>query len=120
MGEYTRANALALRLIKKKGAPATLRTHAAGTPSTTPWAPGTQSSTDYSCYAVLTKFSEQLVDGDNIRIGDRLALVPASGLAGVPHPGDILVLGTDSWGIIKSDPVAPDGNPILYELQVRR
>lgn len=120
MGEYSRANALALRLIKKKGAAATLRVHAAGTATTTPWDPSAQTSTDYACFAVLTKFSEQLIDGDNIRIGDRLALVPASGLVGVPHPGDILVLGSNSWGIIKSDPVAPDGNPILYELQVRR
>jgi hypothetical protein len=51
----------------------------------------------------------------------RVLLVAAEGLAETPSAGDRAIgLEGDDWIVVGSDPLAPDGTPIIHTVTVRR
>jgi hypothetical protein len=126
MGEYDSALALALKLIKKKGRPVALR-HFSDAPvpdAQKPWRTGQAGYTDVPGHAVLLDFGdlgERYMPGTEVQVGDKLALMPASGLAATPDLRDTLVFdGEEPWAIINRRTLEPGGVPVLHSMQVRR
>ncbi|GAB6036132.1 hypothetical protein JCM15519_06910 [Fundidesulfovibrio butyratiphilus] len=76
--------------------------------------------TETSCKAVLTDYSLKMIDGDLIKLGDRLAIVPAQGLAEPDPTRDTLIIKGESWNVVRAKVVDPGGVAILYKVQVRK
>lgn len=87
--------------------------------SGTAWEP-TRQDTEYSTKAVLERYSQREVDGQNILRTDRKAIVAAGPLGLiVPTTADKLVIGGAAYSIMQVDPVAPAGVSVIYEMQLR-
>lgn len=126
MGEYDSALALALRLIKKKGRAVTLRQFSdAPVPDVSkPWRVGQATPTDVPAHGVLLDFGgvgEHYMPGTEIQVGDKLVLMPASGLAVRPQLRDTLQFGAEEpWAIVTVQTLEPGGVAVLHSMQVRR
>jgi len=76
--------------------------------------------TDQVGHGCTVDFDKGLIDGEKVRIGDRLVLLSPLGLT-EPTEGDKLVIGSDTWNIVPPVTVTnPAGTPVLYEVQVRK
>lgn len=126
MDEYDGALALALRLIKKKGRAAVLRQFGdAPVPDVNkPWRVTQPSSADLPAFAVLLDFGnvgQRYMPGTEIQVGDKLILMPASGLSATPGLRDVVVFGSEEpWSIVNLLTLEPGGVPVLHSMQVRR
>lgn len=87
-----------------------------GTPAT-PWATGAGTSTDYILSAVVSSYSSRLIDGENIRMGDRKVMVEAGVV--VPTTADRIIIGATDYAIVSVQPLAPGGTDLAYTLQCR-
>ena len=69
-------------------------------------------------YGIITGYETKDIDGMLIKVGDRRVLIPA---VGVPEPTSKYVVSLKSvrWSVVRCDTIAPDGEPILYDVQVR-
>lgn len=122
MARFDSAIALAKRLIKKNGQPVTLRGFTAGTPAdpNKPWKPGVNVANDQTIDAVFLDYEQKYVDGTTIRTGDQRVLMPADGLTEPPQTDGLILRGTEVWKIIKNEPLNPNGQTILHDMQVRQ
>lgn len=112
---YARAQATALRLITRFGAAALIR-------RTTPGAglnPGTSTTTDYACIAVVDDYSVRDRDGSVIKVGDRRIYVAAKDLAVTPTVGDQVVVGGTAFRVVGVSTLQPAATPVYFDLQVR-
>lgn len=124
MADYSRDRADADKSIREAGLLVTLRRTAAG-----PYDPvtgtETQTVTDYSAWGVMFDFSAQkLQPGSVVQPGDKqlyLATLQTNGSA-LPalEPTDIIIAGTVQYAIVNPGVIAPNGQRILYELQLRK
>lgn len=124
MTDYAKTAAGALKAVARAGRAAVLRQVAAGEydPATGVSAGAT---TDHACQVVTFDYSAQSAgmgtEPDSlIQVGDKQIYMAASGLSVTPAPGNIVVVGADSWRIIHVKAVNPAGIPILYELNGRK
>ena len=118
MSEYDSAIAMALDLLGRKGQPITITTVTPGAynPST-----GGVSSTEtvQTGVGLPIAYKASEIDGTNIRRGDVKVTVAGSGITEPKVNGQITFIGFT--GTIKNvEIVFPDGNPIIYRLQVRK
>ena len=94
---------------------ATLR-RTTGSPAT-PWAAGSGAVTDYTVAALVGFYRAALIDGENIRMGDRKVMMEA-GVA-VPTTADRIIIGGSDYAIISVQPASPGGTDLYYTLQCR-
>lgn len=126
MGEYDRAIALAKRLLKKKGAPVTVRSFSRpdDVDDDAPWEPSPNDPTDVTVNAVFLDYEQKYIDGQTILAGDQNVYMPAydvNGVAFAPEVEGIVIRSTgDDWKIITLKPLNPAGDPVMYTLQVRQ
>lgn len=125
MGEYDSSIALAKRLITKKGQAVTLRslTTAAPVDEDKPWNPGANVPSDQTVMGVFLDYEQRYIDGALIKAGDQRVLMPATDTAGTaiaPAAGRIVLRGQEKWEVITVKPLAPAGDPVMFELQVRQ
>lgn len=122
MARFDSAIALAKRLITKNGQAVTLRTftQVEGTDPNKPWKPGGKVQQDLPAVAVFLDYEQKYVDGDTVRMGDQRVFVPASGLTTAPEVDGVVLRGSEQWKIITIKPLNPNGQQIMYELQVRQ
>lgn len=120
MSIYDRAIAAARRQIEKYGAQTTLTTLGAGngtydenTATATPPAPIVDTVT-----AVVLPVADRLIDGTLIQAGDQIAYLSALGIT-EPKVGSVLAWRGKSYTTVKAKALAPAGEAVLYELQVR-
>jgi len=71
-------------------------------------------------YAVLTNYKEDFIDGELIQRGDKVMLIPASGLTNRLKQGDRILENAIEWTAVNVREIAPDGTVIIYKAQVRR
>ncbi|MES2973365.1 MAG: hypothetical protein V4757_07135 [Pseudomonadota bacterium] len=116
---YDNLQATATRLIKQYGSAMVLRR--AG-PATYNPATGTSSSTptDFPCTGVELDFDTRSIDGTLVKVGDRKVYIEAESFDVVPQPGDRIVAGGVAREVIRSKPLAPGGQVLLHEVQVRK
>lgn len=106
-------------LIVEFGQVVTLKV-AAGTAYNPATGEVTVTYTDQAGHGCTVDFDKGLIDGEKVRIGDRLVLLSPFGLS-EPTEGDKLVIGSDTWNVIPPVVVTnPAGTPVLYEVQVRK
>jgi hypothetical protein len=135
MAQYDKSIALATRLVAKFGGPAILRrfSDAAVPDPDQPWrrATGSPASTDEEINAVFLNFGDMGRSGEryssewNIQVGAKLVLISGGNLSAPPELRDRLYrdgAGPDDegWSITKVQTLDPNGQNILYELQVDR
>ena len=122
MARFDSAIALAKKLITKNGQTVTLRTFtpSAGSDPAKPWKPGGNVPTDQTPVAVFLDYEQKYVDGDSVRAGDQRVFMPASGLTAPPDIDGLVLRGTEQWKIVTIKPLNPNGQAIMFELQVRQ
>lgn len=125
MAEYDSAIALAKRLIAKKGQDVTLRGFTAGaTPDPTkPWKPGTNTPVNQTVKAVFLDYEQKYIDGAMIQTGDQKVYMPSSDTSEVaitPEEEGLVIRGAETWKIVRIKPLNPNGQSIMFELQVRQ
>lgn len=122
MARFDSAIALAKKLIKKNGQTVTLRgftTNAAPDPAK-PWKPGGNVPADQTIEAVFLDYEQRYIDGQTIRMGDQRVFMPAEGLTAPPEVEGLVLRGLEVWKVIAVKPLNPNGQAIMYELQVRQ
>ena len=65
-------------------------------------------------------YANKLVDGDLIKIGDTMVLLPGKDLTFVPIIGSSVTMDSLVWKIITSKPIFSGEQVAVYELQLRR
>jgi len=118
MSSYSTKATRALNLITKKGGAVTVARKSKSTknPVTGRYVP---SDTTESTYAVIYDINKTLIDGENVRVGDMTALIPAITMG--LQVGDIITSGSVNWRVQNPKPLMPDESTIiLYEAQVRK
>lgn len=122
MARFDSAIALAKKLIKKNGQAVTLRgftTNAAPDPAK-PWKPGGNVPADQPIEAVFLDYEQRYIDGQTIRMGDQRVFLPAEGLTAPPEVDGQVLRSAEVWKIVAVKPLNPNGQAIMYELQVRQ
>lgn len=122
MARFDSAIALAKKLIKKNGQAVTLRGFTAGAAPdpTKPWKPGGNVAADQPIEAVFLDYEQRYIDGQTIRMGDQRVFMPADGLTAPPEVEGLVLRGSEVWKVIAVKPLNPNGQAIMYELQVRQ
>lgn len=122
MARFDNAIALAKRLIAKNGQTVTLRGYANAAPADPdkPWRPGPASPSDQPIEAVFLDYEQQYIDGELVRSGDQRVYMPAEGLTAAPEINGTVLRGAEVWKIVGLKPLNPNGQPIMYEAQVRQ
>jgi hypothetical protein len=121
----------AKKLIDKNGGPCVVVLDVPGAPATNPWdtaTPDTQVTAD--CRGVFLSFSTNsygttFAGGDVIQANDRKVLIAAKGLTVVPNlkgmlKRQLLDGSIENWTIAGIRSLDPNGEQIMYTLQVRR
>lgn len=80
----------------------------------------TEKEETFTCPALLTAPSEKLIAGGSVELGDAILLVAAPDMAREPEMESLVSMNGRQWRIKSFSFVAPDGNPILYKINVRR
>lgn len=115
----------ALDMLTEFGAEAVIRRNNAAPVNTTtttapaPWAAPESSIVEYPCKAVVSNYSESVLDGSAIKHGDKKIIVAASGLAIEPAVTDVIVCSGIAYNIVSVTVVSPAGTPIIYVVQAR-
>lgn len=125
MAEYDSAVALAKRLIAKKGQDVTLRGFTAGAAPdpTKPWKPGANNPVNQTVKAVFLDYKQKYIDGEMIQSGDQKIYLSATDTSDgsiVPEEEGLVVRDTEIWKIVKIKQLNPNGQSIMFELQVRQ
>lgn len=119
MADYSSQKTTAYNLIKAKGvAVSFLRETESSYNYVTDSA--TEATASYSGYAVITEFKDKLINGDTIRLGDRLLLIPALNLSITPVEGDQIYIGDVLFNIPSVRTIGPSNAAIIFKVQVRK
>lgn len=123
VGEFSSAQALALRLIQKKGEQATLtrKTRAAGAD---PWRSGASTTTTFTVDAVFLEDTASRDPGDTQvkRRTVEKVLIAATGISVTPDPVTDRLTRVDgtSYEIVEVEVLGPNEDKILYTLKVEK
>lgn len=89
------------------------------TATSAPWELPETTTLEYPCKAVVSNYSESVLNGSAIKQGDKKIIVAASGLAIEPAVTDVIVCNSVAYNIVAVSVVSPAGTPIIYVLQAR-
>lgn len=122
MATFSRAQESAQKLIKKNGRLVELVSFGEPLPfdGATPWRADYAPEDVQTASAVFLSYAERLIDGTTIHEGDRKVLVAALGLASPPQLSGEVRVDEDRWKIVHVEILSPNGEDILYTLQVRQ
>ncbi len=123
MGIFDRQIAQATRMIGAKGQEVTWRQIVDGTPADTdkPWMPGEADTADYTVKMVFlpeTRFNLEflnLTEGTTVAKGRVVGLMAAQ--AFTPTLKDIVIRDGVNMGVRSVDPLAPNGDIIMYTVR---
>lgn len=106
-------------LLRDKGRAMTLHKRTPGTYDPTTGSAAVTEA-DHACTGAEFDFAALLIDGTSIQRGDKKVVLSAQGLSVEPDDGDHITSGSTRRQIVAVKPIAPDGTPVAYILQVRR
>lgn len=123
VGRFTKAQALALRLIKKNGEKATL-TRKVRAEGSDPWRAGTPTTTTFTVDAVFLD-DVRSRDPEDTQVKNRIVekvLIAGTGISIVPDPITDRLDRADgtSYEITEVSVLGPNEDKILYTLKVER
>lgn len=117
--DYIESRADADALIREFGQAVSVRRTTTGG---TEWEP-TETTQDYGSIAAIVDYADRQIDGENILLTDRRALVAAGPLneQGVTSiaPPDTLVVDGVAVPIIRVKPLNPAGIVVMFDCQLR-
>lgn len=115
---YSKLAATALRLITDKGSAWVLTrvTKGAYDPSALTTSGDTTETETFQ--AVLSEYSERMIDGQLIRHGDKRLMIAAGTLT--PQIGDTMANGGETWRVEHVETVKPADTVLYHEARVRR
>lgn len=119
MSRFTSAINLAERLIKKNGQEVILQSTSLPPDGAMPWRPDKNKATSSVITAVFLNYAQNLIDGEMIRNSDQQVLVAAKDTV-PPKVSDTIVRDDEVWAIVAVKILNPNGEKILYDLQVRK
>lgn len=127
MGELDWAVKLAKDLIDKYGQQVALRNIArsAAPDPTKPHRPGPATAVDSTADAVFLDYEQKYIDGTVIQYGDQRVYMPSTAADKVtpitPVIDALIIRGSEKpWKIIRVAPLNPNGQQIVYDIQVRQ
>lgn len=127
MSEYTSAIDLAARLIIKKGREAIFQHFVPGTKPDPdkPWETTPRPPVEQTLKMVFLDYEQKDIDGSKIKSGDKQVLMFAKGVLNDPVANadkikELQKHGGATWAIVKSEPLKPGDETVMYTLQVRR
>lgn len=85
----------------------------------TPWEPEPSEPVLHDATIAVVNYDLSNVGGTLIQAGDLRALVSVEGLDIAPSVSDRLIVGDKDFAIVTAIPIAPDGVPRFYDVQVR-
>lgn len=113
--------AVAKTLTGTFGRPATLKVYLPPLYDDSTGATSSGTPTEVSCSVVLSEYTDHQIDGTLIKAGDRKAIVSRSEIATKPVPDrDTLVIGSETWRIVRVTGYSSGESEAAYELQLRR
>ena len=93
-------------------------------PETEPWDVGdADDPVDVTVKGVLLDYENKEIDGTLVLAGDRrvlLAPTDNSGNSTNPQIGDTIIHGSDSYRVMRPNPIQPTDTLLLWDIQVRR
>jgi len=119
VGAFDSSIIVAKSLITRFGQTVTLQTFAS-VAGANPWDAPTITKTEQSIEAVFLDYEQKYIDGTLIQAGDQRVFMPASGLNTYPQRESIISRGGDLWKVVNVSPLNPNGQNIMFELQVRK
>ena len=72
----------------------------------------------YAGIGAVFAYAQREMDGDQVRTGDQRLLLSADGVP-TPQTGDKVVIGCDTWSVVRCETLAPAGVPVLHTVQLR-
>ncbi len=122
MATFSRAQESAQKLVAKFGRPVDLVSFGEALPfdNARSWRADYASEDVQTARAVFLSYAERLIDGTTIHEGDRKVLVAALGLTSPPRVSGEIRVDDDRWKIVHVEILSPNGEDILYTLQVRQ
>lgn len=127
MSEYQSAIDLAARLIIKKGREAIFQHFVAGEVANPdkPWEKTPRPPVEQTLKMVFLDYEQKDIDGTKIKSGDKQVLMFAKGVLNDPVANadkikELPKHGGATWAIVKSEPLKPGDETVMYTLQVRR
>lgn len=85
-----------------------------------PFDPATPTEKTFTVTGVLLDIKDRDFPDSLVVVGDRKAIIAASGLSVTPAVGDQLKVGDDTYKVIIPKPLSPAGTAVIHTLQVRR
>ena len=107
----------ASQLIAKWGQEGTFVRPGEADNSTYPPSPGTP--TNHAAMVCVVDYTSEERAGTNIQTNDVRALVSVEGLDIIPNGADSLMVAGKTLSVVRVVPLAPDGVPRFYDIQVR-
>lgn len=125
MARFDSAIALAKRLIDKNGQQVILRNIVAAAPadSAKPWEPGENTNSDQDVFGVFLDYEQKYIDGSVIRMGDQQVYLYSIDILGnsiIPEVDGQIIRDGDPWDIKAIRPLNPNGQSIMFTVQVRQ
>lgn len=125
MFDYAELAGTALELLEEFGQAVTIQA-AALSPEYDP-ATGTVAGgllTSYTGTGAVFDYATRDIDGTQVQAGDQRLLLAVTCTDGtdMPEPvaGNLAVLGSTTWRVMNSRPLAPGGVTVVHEVQLRR
>lgn len=123
--DYARLAAMAKRLIEANGRSLVLyRTNQTPADANRPWrgpASMTSGGTSRTVIGVNDDFTVRQEDGDKVRRGDKFFLIAATSLGGQEILDfDRVVDGSDHYGILSINKLAPGSTALVYTVHARK
>lgn len=75
---------------------------------------------EFACPALLTGPSEKMIASGSVELGDAILLVASQDMKTEPQIDGLVSMKDRQWRIKGYSFVAPDGDPILYKITMRR
>jgi len=125
VARFDKQIATAKRLIAKNGEVVSLivETTSALPDPLTPWIPGSFTKQTKSVASVWLDYDIRYLSEGVIQKGDQKVLIPSTDINGgaiTLTMTNTIIRSGDAWKVVNFQPLAPNGQLILYELQVRR
>jgi hypothetical protein len=107
-------------LIEGEGRTCTLSKFSTETDASKPWRTTVIDPDDVdtaSVHAVFVHYRKSQIDGELIQVGDEMAILDGVVAA---DTYDLLIDGSITWKIVRSEIIAPGAEILLYIMQLRR
>lgn len=115
--DYSAPAAAAHRMLSRFGREVTLVRIEAGD-----YDPATSAAATYERqYAgtgAVFAYAQREMDGDQVRTGDQRLLLSAENVP-APQTGDLVMIGCDTWSVVRCETLAPAGVPVMHAVQLR-